>query len=336
MDADSLIIVASASLLVGSFLLVFLVNFYFSFVVVEKGTAVIVERWGKFHKKLNPGFYFLIPFKDSIRRIKWRNTQTFVDSRGQQSVTVTQSTLSRIDLRENVMDFPHQAIITRDNVEILVHPMLLYVLIDPVRVAYETYDLAHAAEKIVQTTLRSIIGDMGLDDTLASREEINRGLTQKISDVCLNWGMRITRVDILEIIPTYTIQTAMHQQLAAERVRRANIVSSEGYREQTKTEAEGECQSMITISKGEQQATMLRAKSRGEAKLLLAKAEAEATKILGKELAEFGVDPTQYLIGLRYIESLQACALGASHRTLLFPLETQLVGAARDVGLGVH
>merc|ERR1712072_137475 len=129
-----------------------------------------------------------------------------------------------VDLREQLMDFEHQKIITRDNVEITVHPMIVFNLFDPVRVAYETFDLSHAVMKLVQTTLRSIIGDMGLDDTLASREEINRALMQKISLICNNWGVEITRVELLEIAPTQSMQNAMHKQLSAERVRRAQIV----------------------------------------------------------------------------------------------------------------
>merc|ERR1719321_1249344 len=106
----------------------------------------------------------------------------------QQTTEVKQITTDRIDLRMNIMDFPTQPIITRDNVEIQVHPMILYKLVDPMRVAYETYDLAHAVEKLVQTNLRAIIGDMGMDDTLASREEINRSLKTRIQKNCEELG----------------------------------------------------------------------------------------------------------------------------------------------------
>lgn len=112
--------------------------------------------------------------------------------------------------------------------------MLLYKIQDPVRAVYEVTDLPQAVEKLVQTTLRSIIGDMGLDDTLASREEINRTLQQKISRTFLNWGFKIVKVDILEIMPaTRSIQDAMHKQIAAERIRRANVITAEGFRERS-------------------------------------------------------------------------------------------------------
>jgi regulator of protease activity HflC (stomatin/prohibitin superfamily) len=129
---------------------------------------------------LDAGWYWLIPFVDRARSLTWRTAETYYTGDGRQTVKILQTKVKRIDLRESVMDFPLQSIITRDNVEIQIHPMLLFRVVDPVRAVYEVYDLSHAVEKLVQTTLRSIIGDMGLDDTLASREEINRTLSQKI------------------------------------------------------------------------------------------------------------------------------------------------------------
>lgn len=138
---------------------------------------MVIESWGKFSRKLEPGIYILTPFVEKARIFTWREyhvNHSLEFNQNRQTVTVTQTKTTRIDLREQVMDFPLQQIITRDNVEIEVHPMLIYMISDPVRAVYEIYDLAHAVEKLVQTSLRSVIGDMGLDDTLASREEINR------------------------------------------------------------------------------------------------------------------------------------------------------------------
>lgn len=211
--------------------------------------------------------------------------------------------------------------------QIYVHPMLLYRLVDPVRVAYETFDLAHCVEKLVQTTLRSIIGDMGLDDTLVSREEIERSLMSKISGVCYNWGLQINSVELLEITPTPTVQAAMHQQLAAERIRRAAIVSAEGFREKTRLEAEGECQSAIALATGEKQVTFIRAQGQADARKLIARAEADAVRIIASALQEFGVDPTAYMMGLKYIDSLTSLASNAGSREVYFPMETDISGA---------
>lgn len=293
---------------------------------------MLVERLGRFSRRLRPGIYFLYPFIEQPRRVTWRITETYIDRRGNEGVRHMQSYLDRVDLRESVMDFPMQAIITRDNVEIKIHPMLLYRLHDPVRVAYEVYDLPHAVEKIVQTTLRSIIGDMGLDDTLASREEINRVLSQKISAICNNWGLELRKVEILEILPTDSVQKAMHKQIAAERVRRASIIRADGERERDRTQADGDAQSKIQRSKGISQETVIKAKGLADAKVIIATAEANAVKTVAKTLDEYGIDATQYLIGVKYIEAFSGIARRADVRNIFFPYETGVVGALATVG----
>ena len=308
--------------------------------IIEKGTALVVERWGRFHRCCYSGWHFLVPFADRPRGVTWRVSE--IDKkmtvcacvcRGRRvshgvahrcrRQRISQTVVTRLDLRENVMDFPTQSIITRDNVEIHVHPMLLMRLVDPVRVCYETFDLTHAVEKLVQTTLRSIIGDMGLDDTLASREEIERGLKVRINNVCKNWGLNIFSVELLEITPARTVQEAMHKQLAAERIRRAAIVTAEGFREQTKTEAEGAMQAQIALAGGEQRVAVLRAKGTADARLLIAKAEASAITIIASALREYGVNASQYNIALKYITAFEAIASQASNRTLYFPYEVR-------------
>merc|ERR1712072_917362 len=235
--------------------------------VVGFETRIIVERFGKFHRECGPGLHFLFPLIDRTRTFRWRDVQTSKGAQyggyngGNRETFVVQQRISDvIDLRENIMDFPSQPIITRDNVEIMVHPMILYKLIDPMRVVYETYDISHAVEKIVQTTSRAIIGDMGMDDTLASREEINRALKTRVEKIVRNWGMSILRVELLEITPTPSVQAAMNRQLEAERIRRAAIVQADGYRLQTKMIAEGNCEAVKARSTGQMQVRKLKAK----------------------------------------------------------------------------
>lgn len=300
---------------------VILVQVVRSIRIVEKGTSLIIERNGKFHRRLDAGIYFLLPWIDRPRPIIHR---TYDQRTGHGS----QSAIEIIDLREAIMDFPVQDIITRDNVEIKVHPMLLYRIVDPVRAVYEVYDLPLAVEKLVQTTLRSIIGDMGLDDTLASREEINRALQQKISRVFLNWGFKISKVDILEINPaTTSIQAAMDKQLCAERLRRASVLASEGIRDKLRTEAEGNAGALIAKSKGEQQVMVINSKAAADAKLLKANAEAEAIRIIAAALTGFDVDSARYIISLKYIEALKTVSLKAKARYLYIPLEHDVAGS---------
>lgn len=317
-------------------LLVLLLYLFRRFRVVEQGTSMIVERLGRFHRRCDAGLHFLVPFIDRPRPVVWRNADVYLAGNHTQVVQVTELTRDIIDLRESIMDFPNQPVITRDNVQIAVHPMLLYRLVDPVRVAYETYDLCHAVEKLVQTTLRSIIGEMGLDDTLASREEIEKVLKSKIARVCFDWGLEIRSVELLEITPTPLVQGAMHKQLAAERIRRAAIVSAEGNREQTKLEAEGASQSQIALATGDKQVSTVRAQGQADARKLLARAEADAIRIIAAALQEFGVDPTGYIIGMKYIDALTSLACSAGKREIYFPLQTDVSGALGSIGEGVR
>jgi regulator of protease activity HflC (stomatin/prohibitin superfamily) len=293
------------------------------FLVVNQQTVVIVERWGAFSRKCEAGLHFLIPFADRVRYITWRDSEITMSN----SVDYRQSRIYRLDMRENVLDTPQQVIITRDNVEITVSPMIRFQLLDPVRVAYETYDLLHCVEKLVQTTLRSVIGDMGLDDTLASREEIQRNLTRKISSICKNWGLLIIGVELLEINPNYSIQEAMHMQIKAERTRRTAKVEAEGIAEQTKMLAEGDAQANKAFATGNAKVTEINAKGAADAKLLIAKSHADSLKIVGESLAEWKINPSHYLIALKYIEGLQSLALSAASRKIYFPWEPEVVGS---------
>jgi regulator of protease activity HflC (stomatin/prohibitin superfamily) len=313
-------------------LLWFIIATLKSCIVVGRKTAVIVERWGKFHRRLDEGWYFLLPW-ERIRPLTWRFFETYTEY-GAQAVRTYQRDLPRIDLRESAYDFPNQTIITRDNVEIAVHPMLLWKIVDPVRAVYEVFDLTHAVEKLVQTTLRSIIGDMGLDDTLASREEINRSLLNKLGNVCLNWGVEITAVEVLEIVPVQgEIQKAMHLQISAERRRRAAVVEATGFRKQIKTRAEGECAATIALSKAYQKKIVLRSKGKAESMKKIAEAEAESLSIIAKALSGYGVSAPDYVIGWRYIEAFKELCCSAKSRRIFFPFQTDVIGAARFVGL---
>ncbi|KDO31998.1 hypothetical protein SPRG_03215 [Saprolegnia parasitica CBS 223.65] len=170
---------------IGLPLLSILRTFLASAIVVRHKEVVIVERWGRFHTKWGPGLHFLVPYMDKVKTITWRRLKIQMPH---EPDALIDKSFYRVDARQTIMDFKLQTIITRDNVEIAVRPMVIYEFCDPMKVCYEVYDLSQAIKKLVQTTLRSIIGDMGLDDTLASREEINRGILQKISHICFNWG----------------------------------------------------------------------------------------------------------------------------------------------------
>ncbi|EQC39527.1 hypothetical protein SDRG_02965 [Saprolegnia diclina VS20] len=322
-DNDGILAIFLA-ITIGLPLLSILRTFLASAIVVRHKESVIVERWGRFHTKWGPGLHFLVPYMDKVKTITWRRLKIQMPH---EPDALIDKSFYRVDARQTIMDFKLQTIITRDNVEIAVRPMVIYEFCDPMKVCYEVYDLSQAIKKLVQTTLRSIIGDMGLDDTLASREEINRGILQKISHICFNWGVRIHRVELLEITPTTSVQEAMHKQLSAERVRRAAIVTADGYREKVKTEAEGDSQAKVAIATGEQQCVVIRAKAAAEARLLIARAEGEALSVVKDSLKDMAIDTTQYMIAVRYMETLAAIATDAKKCELFMPLETDVVGS---------
>lgn len=320
-------------------LLIVVVGFFlYSIWIIEQGTAVVIERYGRFrtilwHNNgyLGTGLHLTVPFVDSPRHVTWRLSDIALSRNGKMKVSVRETRSTRMDLRENLMDFPQQPVITRDNVEIKVHPMILYKLFDPVRVAYETFDLAHAVEKLVQTALRSVIGDMALDDTLASRVEIQRLLMFKIRKTCQNWGCLVMSVELLEIIVPNTVQKAMHQQLTAERERRAKVVTAEGEREKMKTEAEGFCQSQIALASGAAEVQIQRSMGLAQSRVIIAKAEAEAVRTVAKELSPVGINPTQYLIGMRYIDVFRDICKFATSRHVYFPFEANIIGGLRNL-----
>jgi len=203
--------------------------------------------------------------------------------------------------------------------------MIVFNLFDPVRVAYETFDLSHAVMKLVQTTLRSIIGDMGLDDTLASREEIQQLLLFKIKKTCQNWGLMIINVELLEVFPNRTVQNAMHKQLSSERIRRAAIVTAHGVREQVKTVAEGQAQSTIALATGKAEVSRQIAKGNAKSKMILAQAEADALKIIAQALQDYKVSPAEYTVAVKYIKSIECMATNAGKRRVYLPYESDLM-----------
>lgn len=328
------IIGITLAVIAGLFLLIFLFKAVTGFRIIERGTATVVERWGKFHKVLEPGFHYIIPFWETERAVIWRDTDTLLGNGGVilQS-RVIEEKLKKIDLRDDTMDFESQSVITRDNVEILVHPMMLYRVNDPIRLCYETSDPVHCVEKLVQTTLRSIIGDMGLDDTLASREEINAKLTNKIKHICSDWGIEIHKVELLEIVPSQLLHESMLKQLSAERLRRAAIIYADGIREQQKTEAEGNAAAVIALSKGEQQVNILNAQASYESKVIIAEAESEAVKIISAAMKSIGksADPTKFMVATKYLSMMESVCASANRRLIYFPMEMEIMGSLAKI-----
>lgn len=244
----------------------FLFGLFGMVVVVERGTVAIVERLGRFNRLLGSGVHFLIPFIDDLRPFTRRMQEKFVDVKGQDVVRLSEIVSSRIDVRESMLEVASLKLVSRDHAELKVNPTLLFRISDPMRAAYECKDLDLHLERLVQTCMRSVIGGISLDDTLASRQEICNQCLHRMQPAALDIGVTITRVDLLDVNPTELVQNAMHRQLASERVRRALVATASGYKEQTKTEAEGKMQGLIATSKGDQSVAVLRARGRADSK----------------------------------------------------------------------
>ena len=244
----------------------FLFGLFGMVVVVERGTVAIVERLGRFNRLLGSGVHFLIPFIDDLRPFTRRMQEKFVDVKGQDVVRLTEIVSTRIDVRESMLEVASLKLVSRDHAELKVNPTLLFRISDPMRAAYECKDLDLHLERLVQTCMRSVIGGISLDDTLASRQEICNQCLHRMQPAALDIGVTITRVDLLDVNPTELVQNAMHRQLASERVRRALVATASGYKEQTKTEAEGKMQGLIATSKGDQSVAVLRARGRADSK----------------------------------------------------------------------
>ena len=194
------------------------------FVIISQGETMVIERLGKYSRTLNSGVNILLPFIEKPREILWR-TSAMVQ--GENKITPTKK-VSKIDLREQVYDYPKQNVITKDNVNIEIDALLYFQITDPVRAVYEVADLPNAIEKLTQTTLRNVIGELELDESLSSRDTINSKLTKILDEATDKWGVKVNRVELKDITPPKEIRETMEKQMRAERDRRAAILMAEG------------------------------------------------------------------------------------------------------------
>src|SRR5207245_1516192 len=207
-----------------------------------------------------------------------------------------------IDLREQVLNFPSQPVITKDNVTIDIDAVLYYRVADPQKAAYAIQNLPFALETLTRTTLRNIVGDIELDQTLASRDMINKRMREVIEEAAIGWGVDVTRVELQAIEPPRDIQQSMELQMRAERERRAAVTNAEASKRAAVLEAEGQREAAIRRAEGEKEASVLRAQGLAEARLAMADAEAQAVRRIALSLPEGDVG--MYLLGLKYLEAL--------------------------------
>jgi regulator of protease activity HflC (stomatin/prohibitin superfamily) len=238
----------------------------------------------------------------------------------------------KIDLRETVFDFPKQGVITKDNVVTEINALIYFQVVDPVKSVYEISNLPSAIEKLTQTTLRNVIGELELDECLTSRDTINMKLRTILDEATNKWGVKVNRVELQDINPPTDIKEAMEKQMRAERSRRAQIIEAEGSKTAAVLEAEGRKGADINEAEGKRQAQILQAQGQAQARLTVAEAEAEAIRQIATAVKDSKADPTQYLIAIKYIETLEQILRdnGAGQKTVFMPYEAN--GLMSSVG----
>ncbi|HEX5707511.1 MAG TPA: SPFH domain-containing protein [Pyrinomonadaceae bacterium] len=286
--------------------------------IVPQATVMLIERLGRFSRVATSGLNIIVPFLDKPRGVYWTNVRPG---------------LSSIDLREQYIDLPPQPVITRDNVTIHVDSVVYWQITDPIKAVYEVTDLIGGIVQLTITGMRAVMGDMDLDHTLSSRDQINTKLRVILDEATDKWGVKVTRVDVKNITPPEDVRVTMEKQMTAERNRRALVLQAEGERQAAITRAEGEKQSAVMRAEGEKQSAILQAEGAAQARLRAAEAEAEAIAQIGGAIGSG--DPAQYLITTRYIESLRDMTRTNNSKVIFMPVETSSmlssVGAIKEM-----
>ncbi|MBR4046678.1 MAG: SPFH/Band 7/PHB domain protein [Alistipes sp.] len=294
------------------------------FKIVPQSETRVVERLGRYDRTLQSGINFIFPIIDHAREVIQRDEVKYGDG----SKSVIMRTTSRIDLREQVYDFDKQSVITKDNVTTTINALLYFQIVDPVKSVYEIDNLPNAIEKLTQTTLRNVIGELELDETLTSRDTINSKLRIVLDEATNKWGVKVNRVELQDITPPESVRRAMEQQMQAERERRAKVLEARGQKEAMILQSEGEKESQINQAEAEKQTQILKAQGEADAKVLQATAEAEAIRKVAEAIAESKTDPATYMLLMKYVETLKEIGSGEQSKTVFLPFEaSNLVGA---------
>ena len=280
--------------------------------VVPQSETRVIERLGRFHAVLPPGLNIIWPFIDKPKMVYTRSMV------GNYARIVSTSV---IDLREQVYDFPSQQVITKDNVTTEINALIYFQIVDPKKSVYEIENLPNAIEKLTQTSLRNVIGELELDETLTSRDTINSKLQAILDEATNKWGVKVNRVELQDITPPESVRVAMEKQMQAERNRRAEILNAEGEKKSLILRSEGEKQSQINQAEAIKQAEILRAEGESRAKVLVAEAEAEAIRRVAEAIKESQTDPATYMLAMKYIETLKEMTSGQDNKTVYVPYE---------------
>ena len=288
-------------------ILVILIFLIANLKVVPQAHVYVIERIGAYHATWETGLHFLVPFVDRVAK--------------------------KVSLKENVVDFPPQPVITKDNVTMQIDTVVFYLVSDAKLFTYGIDRPISAIENLTATTLRNIIGDLDLDQTLTSRDVINTRITSILDEASDKWGIKVTRVELKNIMPPREIQDAMEKQMKAERERRESILQAEGRKKSEILVAEGQKQSQILKAEAEKESAILRAEAEKEKQIRVAEGQSEAIMMVQKALADSlkmlnEANPTDQVLALKSLEAFQKAADGQATK-IIIPSEIQsLAGLA--------
>jgi regulator of protease activity HflC (stomatin/prohibitin superfamily) len=269
---------------------------------VPQGFNYTVERFGRFTRTLKPGLNLIVPFIDRLG--------------------------ARMNMMEQVLDVPTQEVITRDNATVSVDGVTFYQVLDAARAAYEVKGLENAILNLTTTNIRTVMGSMDLDQLLSHRDEINDRLLHVVDAAAAAWGIKITRIEIKDILPPADLVESMGRQMKAEREKRAQILEAEGARQSEILRAEGEKQALILQAEGRREAAFRDAEARERS----AEAEARATEMVSKAIASGDVQAINYFVAQKYTQALEAIASAPNQKVLMLPLEaTSLIGSLTGI-----
>jgi regulator of protease activity HflC (stomatin/prohibitin superfamily) len=288
--------------------------------IVPQAQAWMLQRFGRFSRILEPGIHFIIPFIDQVG--------------------------FKINMREQVLDIPPQAVITKDNAILTVDGVVFYRVLDSKKAAYSIDNLRFAITQLIMTNIRTVLGEMELDSTLSNRETINSKLLSVVDLATDPWGIKVIRVEIKDIQPPADLQEAMSRQMKAERDKRAVILEAEGEKEAAILKANGQKQSAIMEAEGEKEAIILEATANKESAFLAAdarereaQAEANAIASVSQAITEGKDNAAQYFLSQKYIESLRDMASSENSKTVFMPMEVSKVvsslGSLAELGKAV-